>query len=131
MPSRCASEIPRARVSTSSARLPGRPGRAVQPPVQAAAVDIFQLEERQTVGHSDVVDLHDVGVLEAGDGLGLGQEKDDRLVVGIGTRQDHFQHTGAVQQEFPRLVDDSHATPTQLAQDLVALDCRQRPLLEG
>ena len=38
---------------------------------EAAAVDEFQGEVREAAGLADVVDLDDVGVLEAGDGLGL------------------------------------------------------------
>ena len=37
------------------------------------------------------VDLHDVGVLQPGDGLGLGQEADRGEGVGVGSGQDHLQ----------------------------------------
>ena len=103
-------------------RPPRRPGRAVEPPVQAAAVDELQLEERQAVGLADVVDLHDVGVLQAGDGLRLGQEAGGGLGAGMGAGQDHLQGAGAVQADLPGLVDDAHAAAAQLAQDLVAGD---------
>ena len=38
---------------------------------EAAAVDEFEAEVGQATGLADLVDLDDVGVLEAGDGLGL------------------------------------------------------------
>ena len=72
-------------------RQPGRPGGAVEPAVEAAALDVLELEERQAVGLADMADLHDVGVLHPRDRLGLGQEADDRLGVGVGTGQDHLE----------------------------------------
>ena len=41
---------------------------------QAAAVDELQREERQALVLADLVDLHDVRVLQPGDRLGLGAE---------------------------------------------------------
>ena len=90
--------------------------------VQAAALDVLQLEVGQAVGLADVVDLHDVGVLQAGDGLRLGQEADGGLGAGMGAGQDHLQDAGAVQADLPGAVDDAHAAAAQLAQDLVAVD---------
>ncbi len=89
---------------------------------------ILQLEEGQAVGLADVVDLHDVGVLQPGDGLRLGQEAGGRLGRGMGTAQDHLQGAGAVQADLPGAVDDAHAAAAQLAQDLVAGDGRDGPL---
>ena len=109
-------------------RLPRRPGGAGELPVQAPAIDELQLEERQAVGLAAVVDLHDVGVLQAGDGLRLGQEAAHGLVVGMGTRQDHLQDAGAFQEDLPGAVDDAHAAAAQLAQDLVAVDGGGGPL---
>ena len=99
-----------------------RPGRAVETPVQAAAVDVLQLEERQAVGLADVVDLHDVGVLQPGDGLRFGQEADGGLDAGMGAGQDHLQDAWSVQEDLSAAVDDAHAAAAQLAQDLVAGD---------
>ena len=121
MPIRCASATPRQRFDQLG-RPPRRPGRAVEPPVQAAAGDVLQLEERQAVGLADVVDLHDVGVLKPGDRLRLGQEASGRLDAGMGAAQDHLQDAGAVQKDLPGAVDDAHAAAAQLAQDLVAGD---------
>ena len=122
MPRRCASATPRASGFDQPGRPPRRPGRAVEPAVQAAAVDVLQLEERQAVGLADVVDLDDVGVLQAGDGLGLGQEAGDGLGAGMGPGQDHLERAGTVQADLPGPVDDAHAAAAQLAQDLVAGD---------
>jgi len=69
---------------------------------------------------ADLVDLNDVGVLQAGDGLGLGAEAGQVRRAGMAARQDHLQRDDAIQLEVPRLVDDTHAALAELAQDLVA-----------
>ena len=69
---------------------------------------------------ADVVDLDDVGVLEPGDGLGLGEEAGGGLGAGVRAGQDHLQGDGAVEPDLAGLVDDAHAAAAQLAQDLVA-----------
>ena len=44
---------------------------------------------------------------------------------GVAAGQDHLQGHDPVQLQVPRLVDDAHAAPAQLAQDLVAGDGRR------
>ncbi len=68
----------------------------------------------------DVEDLDDVGVLELGDGLGLGEEADGGLAPAWVPGQDHLQGDGAVEPDLSGLVDDAHAAAAQLALDLVA-----------
>jgi hypothetical protein len=68
IPSQCASATPRATDSISAASS-RRPGRAVESTVQAATAQKLQLEEREAVSLANVVDLHDVGVLQPGDSL--------------------------------------------------------------
>ena len=123
MPRRCASATPR-QPFDELGRPPRRPGRPVEPPVQAAALEVLQLEVGEAVGLSDVVDLHDVGMLQAGDGLRLGQESGAGLGAGMATAQDHLQDAGAIQADLPGAVDDSHPAAAQLTQDLVARDGR-------
>jgi hypothetical protein len=72
-----------------------------------------------------VVDLHDVGVLQVGDGLCLGPEASDGLGVGIVPGEDHLQNAVAVQKNIPGAIDDAHAATPQLAQDLIAIDGRE------
>ena len=71
---------------------------------------------------ADVEDLDDVGVLELGDGLGLGQEAGGGLGAGVRAGQDHLQGDDAVEPDLAGLVDDAHAAAAQLAHDLVAGD---------
>jgi hypothetical protein len=67
-----------------------------------------------------LVDLHDVGVLQPGNGLGLGAEACQVVRPCVAPRQDHLEGDQAVGQDLPSLVDDAHAAPAQLPQDFVA-----------
>jgi hypothetical protein len=69
---------------------------------------------------ADLVDLHDVRVVQPGDRLGLDPEPRPRLVRGRARRLDHLQGHEAVQVQLKRLVDDAHAASAQLRQDRVA-----------
>ena len=132
IPSRCASAIAAGQrldqpsPPAAAARGCRRAARSRLPPA-----DVLQLEEGQAVGLADVVDLDDVGVLELGDGLGLGQEAGGGDGVGVGAGQDHLQGAGAVQADLPGLVDDPHAAAAQLALDLVAGDGRRGAVGRG
>ena len=111
-----------ARPASRPARPPAGPARACRrASVQAAALDVLQLEERQAVGLADVVDLDDVGVLQPGDRLGLGQEA-DRCFGPAWAPPGSSSGAGAIQQDLTGLVHHAHAATAQLAQDLVALD---------
>ena len=69
---------------------------------------------------ADLVDLHDVGVLQSGDRLRLDAEPLPLRGAGISAAQDHFQGDDAVEADLPGLVNDAHAAAVQLLQDLVA-----------
>ncbi len=64
---------------------------------QAAAVDELQREVRPTVAVADLVDLHNVGVLQAGDGLALGAKASPFRGAGVGAGQDHFEGHQAIE----------------------------------
>ena len=79
---------------TSRAASVRGPGGAVEPLGQAASLEVLQLQEGAAIVVADVVDLHDVGVAEPGDGLGLGQEACGSLRGGVGAGQDRLQGEG-------------------------------------
>jgi hypothetical protein len=106
--------------------LVGQPGRAVEPAGEAAALDKLQGEEGQAVVLANLVDLHDVGVLQAGDRLGLGLEAAQLLAAGVAAAQDHLEGDEALELQVPGLVYDSHAAAAQHPQDLVPGDGRRR-----
>ena len=64
-------------------RLFGRLRDAVDFAGQAAAVDVFQRKVGPTALFSDLINLHDVRVLDARDRLGLGAEAAQFLLAGV------------------------------------------------
>ncbi len=58
---------------------------------QTATGDVLHLDERMPVKVADRVDLDDVGMLKAGDRLGLGQEPGLLGGRGVRPRQDHLK----------------------------------------
>ncbi len=95
-------------------------GRARQPPGQAAAAG----ELHHQVGPAGVlaylVDLDDVGVLQARHGLGLDAEPLARLRQCARPGRDHLQGHHAAQAVLPGAIDHGHATPAQEVEDFVA-----------
>ncbi len=72
-----------------------RPGGAVQPVGQAAALDQLQGEVRQAVALADLVNLHDIRVLQARDGLGLGAEARQLVRPRVAAGEDHLERPPA------------------------------------
>ena len=104
-------------------------GSAGQVLGQAAALDVLHGEERPAVVRADVVDLHDVGVDQAGDRAGLPAETGQLLGAAERPVQNHFQGDHPIQAALVRPVDDAHAAAAQLAQDLIARDVGQSGLV--
>ena len=73
--------------------------RADEPLVQRAALHELQAEVRLAAQLVDLVDLHDVGVLELGDGLGLQSEAGQVVLAGVVARQDHLEGDDAVEAD--------------------------------
>ncbi len=113
-------------VSIEAGGLAGGQRCAVQPLRQAAAGAVFQREEGQAVVFADLVDLDDVGMLQAGDRFGLGPEALQLLAARDGAAQDHLEGDQAFELGLLGLVDDAHAAAAQFADEGVARDGRQR-----
>ena len=107
-------------------RVPGRPGRPVEPVGEAATADEFQFQVRQPVGLADLEDLDDVRVPHPGRRPGLGQEPGEPVRSDVGAAQDHLQGDRTVERLVPGLVDDPHPAAAQHAEDLVPRDDRPR-----
>ena len=110
-------------------RVAGRQRPTVQLLRQAAPLAIFEGKVGQTVVLADLVDLHDVRMMEPGHGLGLGQKTGAIAFIGVGPGEDHLQSDDAVEARLPRLVDDAHAAASEGGQDVVAGNFRQRALI--
>src|SRR5207247_8534558 len=80
----------------------GWKGRAVEPISETAARAVLQREERQPVAIPDLVDLHDVAVLQAGDGFGLGAKPGQGRPAGVSPGENHFERDDANQASLPR-----------------------------
>ena len=97
-------------------------------PVEAAAGAELQREERPAVVLADLVDLHDVRVLQPGDRLRLGRGSGPaRPPPAWPPARIIFSATTRFSAALPGLVDDAHAAAAQLAQDLVARRGVARP----
>ena len=92
------------------------------PLLQAASLEELQREIRQAVVLADLEDLDDVGVVDGGDGQGLGLEANQVLRSCTDAGLDHLQRDQALEPDLPRLVHDPHAAGHQHPQDLVAGD---------
>ena len=73
---------------------------------------------------ADLVDLHDAGVLQAGDGLRLQAKTRQLFRAGIRPGEDHLEGDEAVERHLPGLVDHPHAAAAQLFENLEAGDGR-------
>jgi hypothetical protein len=69
---------------------------------------------------AECVDLDNVGVVQTGDGLRLGEEPTGLLRPGVVACQDHLQGDEAVEPNLTGLVNDAHAAAAQLAKELIA-----------
>ena len=89
---------------------------------EAAARDQLHGEVLLAVVLADLVDRHDAGVVEQGDGLGLVLEPAQLVVAGEHAGLDHLEGDGPVEADLPGLVDDAHAAAAQLLVDLVVAE---------
>ncbi len=99
--------------------------RALQSRGQAAAGDELQREVRLPFVFADLVELDDVRVLELRHRPRLGQKARPMDRPSVVAGEDHLQGHQAVELRVPRLVDDAHAAPAQLREDLVIAERRQ------
>ena len=103
-------------------RLASRLGCAGQPVGEAAPLQQFQRDKGEAGGRADVIDLHDIGVMQPRDRFRLEPETVQVLRPGLEVGPDHLQGDQTLQLLLPGLVDHPHATVAQLRQDVVAGD---------
>jgi hypothetical protein len=75
---------------------------------------------------ADLVDGHDVRVVQVGDVLGLAAEAAHLLLGGQFPRLDHLQRHDPVGGHLPGLVDHAHATVAHLLQQLIPRESARR-----
>ena len=97
MPRWWATSMVRASVSTSWAAARGTRRALADPLVETAPLDELQREIRPAFVLAGLVNLHDVGMRELGDGLGLGAEPRQAHRSDVRPGQDHLQGDQALQ----------------------------------
>ena len=140
VPSAVEQDVGRLQVAVDDARARGpraiarasvrRPAAAASPaasgvpaslPARLPPSHVLQREERQAVVLADLVDLHDVRVLQPGDRLRLGAEAGSWSRPRRGCRPGSSSgRTRRFRPDLPGLVDDAHAAAAQLLEQLVA-----------
>ena len=100
-------------------------GRPFEPIGQASPFEQLERDERATFDLAEVIDLDDVGVAKAGDGLGLDHEPLVSGGAGVLAVTDHLQCDNAVQGTVPGLVNDTHPAAAQLGEQLEFGDAGQ------
>src|SRR5262245_12463398 len=97
-----------------------RLGLAVEVLDQATARHELEGKVRPARGLADIVNLNNVGMLQARDYPGLGAKAGQLLGAGVSPVQDHLQGHGALESDLAGLVDDAHAAAAQLPENLEA-----------
>ena len=102
-----------------------RLGRAVEVLGQAAAGHELEDKVGPPCGLADIVNLDDVGMLQASERRGLCAKAGQVLRAGLEPGQDHLQRHGAIETELPGLVNDAHAAAADFLDDFVTRHHRQ------
>ena len=102
----------------------GRPANGLRLAIdlvrQAGAVNEFQGEIRQIVLFADIIDLHDMRMLQPGNGFGFRVETGSFALARKAPCQDHLQGNQAFQTKMACLVHHAHGAPPHFVQDFVA-----------
>jgi len=87
---------------------------------QRLAFDVGHREEHEFADLFDRVNWNHVGVGELRGGARLAQKPLAQLGIGCLRRWQQLDRDGPIQPDFPRQIDDAHATTAQLALERVA-----------
>ena len=113
-------------MATSSGRCAGNGGELGEPLVETFARDQLHAEEMPPLVSPDLVNRHDVGMVELRDRLGLVLKAHKLGFRGENARLDHLERDRPVERDLVGFEDDAHSTSAQLAPDLVAVAPRAR-----
>ena len=92
---------------------------AIEFVVEVATIDEFEREVRGTVVFADIVNLHDVRVVQLRDGFGFRTKPFEVRFADIRAADNHLQRDDAVEVNVPRFVNDPHAAFAEFVEDLV------------
>ena len=99
-----------------------RANRAAGVPCQRGPLDVFHRIVLMPVVFADLVDRHDMRMIQVRGGLGLGAKPLHVAAGGEVAGEDHLERHRAVERHLPRLVDDPHAAPGDLLQQFVVAE---------
>src|SRR5262249_51647195 len=94
----------------------------VHPAGEGAALDVLEHHEWLPVVAADLVDLDDVGMLQASGGFALEFEAHQFVAAGEACAEDHLQRHDTIEADLTSLVDDAHAAAAQFTQNLETSD---------
>ena len=89
------------------------------PLLETAAFHELQRKIGPTFVLARLVNLHDVGMKQLGNGFRLGAKPRQADLANMRSSQDHLQSDEALQATMSRLVNDAHAAPPELFQDVI------------
>jgi len=98
---------------------------------QILAFDIIHREERLALDVADFVDGDDVGVPQAGGGLGLAMEAFNSLPAGERAQQEHLHGDDPVQADLAGAVNNPHPAVGDLFQQFIVAEGAQPGLTDG
>ena len=102
------------------------PAAQLQLLLQRAALDIFERQKGPAGAVAVIEDLHDVGMLQQRDRSGFALETLQIVRAHVFAREEGLDGDEAVEGGLLRLVDDAHAAPADLIEDLVARQAERR-----
>ncbi len=98
---------------------------------EAAALDPLHTKVIAALVFADLVDRHDVGMLQAGGGLGLVTKAFHFLGGGKPAFPDHFQGDDTVQADLPRPIHHAHSAAGNLLLQFVVAETTARTRQRG
>ena len=97
-----------------------------EPIGEASPFQQLEHHEGPAVVFTEVVDMDDIRMAKAGDGLGLDPEPRPDFGAGVLAVADHLQRNDTVQRTVAGLVDHPHAPAAELGQDLEIREAKPR-----
>src|SRR5579862_5789948 len=86
---------------------------------EADAADILSRGKGPALVFVDLVNLNDIGMIQARDGLGFGTKTLDLAVAGMRPGKDHLESDEAFETFLTGLVDNPHAAPAEFFEEFV------------
>ncbi len=107
-------------------RIGTAPGRAIESLGEIAAIEILERKEHSATDFADLEQLHDIRMLQAGNGLGFGEKARAIAVACVIAGENHLQCHEPAKFFLPGEINDTHAATAEFANDFVAGNSRPR-----